>query len=265
MEHATYLDQASRSLSALAPRLHAAGLQPAARQALALVDHLGDATPWIVDQTVLIDAGLDMAQRMGLGFVPLGLPFPTIAIQHQLDGSPGLAIGIERDGLIEIETLMAINAQGERVWLPMPTRGVFDPASGDSWTREAFPALDANHAQLDQRAPLQSARLVIGLMVALVCRNIEPQRQTAPKALNAKREKRGKATIPDHFRVTVIDSRRSIPKHTGQGVRASPIPHARRGYVRARTTQGRRYVEWIGPSFVNADDQAGVEKLYRLR
>ena len=126
-------------------------------------------------------------------------------------------------------------------------------------------ALDANHSELDQRAPLQSARLVIGLMVALCCRNIEPQRQVAPQALNAKRAKRGKTSIPDHFRVTVVDSRRSVPKHAGQGVKASPIPHARRGYVRARTIQGRRYVEWIGPSFVNADDDAGLAKLYRRR
>ena len=63
------------------------------------------------------------------------------------------------DGLIKIAARLAITTQGEGVWLPMPTREVFDPASGDSRKLEAFPALDANHAhaQLDQRAPLLSA------------------------------------------------------------------------------------------------------------
>lgn len=265
MDHATYPAKARENLEAMAPRFYSAGLQEASRHMDDLSHMLTEAIPWIVDHTVLIDAGLEMANRAGLTYVPLRLPFPSIAVQHQVDGSPALALSRERHGVIEIDTLTAIPVEGKAIWTPMPTRGVFDPATGDSWSRRIFPAFDQNHDHLDGRAHLQSARVIIGLMVALSCRNIEPRRHTAPQALNAKRTKRNKPKIPDHFRVTVIESSNSMGKNAGQGVKASPIPHPRRGYVRARMIKGRRYVDWIGPVIVNASAGRPVDKAYRLR
>lgn len=263
--HATYPQQAKDSLDSLTPRLQAAGFQDAAFHSDSMRASLDKAVPWLVDQTTLVDAGLDLAARGGLDFVPLGLPFPVVAIQHQLDETPGLVIAREQDGLIEIDALVAVESGGARHWLPMPSRGIYDPSSGDSWTRQLFDPLDDHHRTLNHRVPLQAARLAIGLMVALACRNIEPAVVKAPKALNAKRERRGKSRIPDHFVVSVQVDRKQTAKHTGRGERASPRPHGRRGYVRARTlTNGRRVVEWIGPSWVNGDAAPISNTTYHL-
>ena len=113
---------------------------------------------------------------------------------------------------------------------------------------------------------IDETRVVYEFLAALNCANVGTQRIPAPKMLNSKRLKKGKAPFYDY---QVLDLRQEEPDTpTAGGARGhgAPRTHLRRGHLRRLGERYGHKVLWINATVVNArpgDDPGAVYKVKR--
>lgn len=136
---------------------------------------------------------------------------------------------------------------------------VIDMMSGEAFGYESF----MSSSRYDQAKSFVKMNLnVFALMECLSCSNIEYIDNPAPRFINEKRMKKGKAPFYTyktlHIKIGDNENAQTVP---GSGSHASPRMHLRRGHVRT-LSDGRKI--WVQHCIVGSKDDGIVEKDYML-
>lgn len=108
-------------------------------------------------------------------------------------------------------------------------------------------------------------RVAYEFLAALNCANVGTESIAAPKALNAKRQKKGKTPFFD-YKVLNLGAAHSY-EGVGAGMHASPRTHLRRGHLRRLGEKAGNKTLWINATVVNRNGpvEQGVSQTYRVK
>lgn len=111
---------------------------------------------------------------------------------------------------------------------------------------------------------IDEMRVSYEFLAALNCSNVGTQEVAAPKALNARRVKKGK---PLFFPYKLLDLAVSSggPGSSAGGTHASPRTHLRRGHLRHLGEARGSKVLWINATMVNTKAGQPVSQVYKVK
>lgn len=106
---------------------------------------------------------------------------------------------------------------------------------------------------------------IIDLTLSLACLNVETETIASPKSLNEKRARKGKPPFFEYkvLKVRVSAQHGTLDKRHGDGLRASPRQHFRRGHIRVLDREKMR-ITWVAPASVGSPSNGFIDKDYMI-